>query len=47
MFGESLLERAGLDRGNAAKGSRDRDARTRYNIDDDSPGQLRFKNHPI
>jgi predicted component of type VI protein secretion system len=49
MFEKSLLERAGLEKrhGTDDKAKAGRDGPTRYNIDKDDPGQLRFKHHPI
>ena len=49
MFGKSLLERAGLDRGRVAKAKEppSRDEPVRYDLNDDGPGQLRFKHHPL
>lgn len=49
LLGKSLLERAGLDNRPVAKAKEKpgRDEPTRYDLDDDGPGQLRFKNHPI
>lgn len=45
ILGKSLLERAGLDRHRAAKMrvKDDLQAQVSYNIDDDSPGQLRHR----
>lgn len=49
ILGKSLLERAGLDRKPVAKGKGKPapDESVRYDLDDDKPGQLRFKNHPL
>ncbi len=49
ILGKSLLERAGLDSGNVSKskGKPAPDETTAYDLDNDDPGQLRFKNHPI
>jgi len=43
IFGKSLLERAGLEPRRLAKGPPDPDAEVRYDITNDSPGQLRFR----
>ncbi len=45
ILGKSLLERAGLDRRRAAKirVKDDSDGQVSYNVDDDSPGQLRHR----
>ena len=43
IFGKSLLERAGLQQSRLAKGPPDPDAEVRYDIMNDSPGQLRFR----
>lgn len=49
MFGKSLLERAGLDSRQLTKdkGKPSRDEAVRFDVENDEPGQLRFKNHPI
>ena len=50
ILGKSLLERAGLDKNPAKKTGRTRPApgeSVRYDIDDDRPGQLPFRNHPL
>ena len=49
MFDKSLLERAGLEKQRAADAQTqpDRDKQARYNIDNDDPGQLRFRHHPL
>ena len=49
MFDKSLLERAGLEKQRAAdpETQPDRDAPARYNVDNDDPGQLRFRHHPL
>ena len=45
LFGKSLLERAGLDQGRAAKpGTQDQaDTPPRYDPSNDAPGQIRFR----
>jgi len=45
VFGKSLLERAGLERGHVpkVKGEPDADQPTRYDVTNDDPGQLRFR----
>jgi len=43
IFGKSLLERAGLEPRRLAKGPPDPDDEVRYDIMNDSPGQLRFR----
>ncbi len=45
ILGKSLLERAGLDRRRAAKMrvKDDSDDEVSYNVDDDSPGRLRYR----
>lgn len=45
ILGQSLLERAGLDRRRAAKMrvKDDSDDEVSYNVDDDSPGRLRYR----
>jgi len=49
MFDKSLLERAGLEKQRAADAGTqpDRDKPARYNVDNDDPGQLRFRHHPL
>ncbi|MBN2477237.1 MAG: FHA domain-containing protein [Pirellulales bacterium] len=49
LFGKSLLERAGLDQRKLAAEKRrpGRDEQLKYDVDDDRPGQLRFRNHPL
>jgi predicted component of type VI protein secretion system len=49
MCGRSLLERAGLEkrRGADAEPKSGRDGPARYDVDNDDPGQLRFKHHPL
>ena len=49
ILGKSLLERAGLDGKRLAKTKEKpaADEPVRYDVDDDRPGQLRFKNRPI
>ena len=49
VFGKSLLERAGLDtgRGEPATEKSGGDQPHRYDVDNDDPGQLRFKHHPL
>jgi len=49
LFGKSLLERAGLEGGRRAKPREtpSRDEAMRYDLDNDDPGQLRFRNHPL
>jgi len=49
LFNKSLLERAGLDsrRVRKEKPRPDRDEPVKYDLDNDDPGQLRFRNHPI
>jgi len=49
LFGKSLLERAGLDNRRSAKDKRQpgQHEQKNYNLDDDGPGQLRFRNHPL
>ncbi|MEE8450955.1 MAG: FHA domain-containing protein [Thermoguttaceae bacterium] len=48
IFKKSLLERAGLEqtRGVKVRSQPDRDAQRSYEIEDDRPGQLPFRNHP-
>jgi len=45
ILGKSLLERAGLDRRRAAKMrfKEDPDSQVSYDVNDDSPGQLRYR----
>lgn len=49
MFDKSLLERAGLEKQRAADAQTqpDRDKPARYDVDNDDPGQLRFRHHPL
>ena len=49
VLGKSLLERAGLDKKRGPKSNEKpgRDEQTRFDVEDDRAGQLRFKNHPI
>ena len=49
IFDKSLLERAGLDRGRAAKlkTRRDWDAQKRFDVNDNSAGQLRRPDEPV
>ena len=49
MFGRSLLERAGLQKQKPEDRKRgpDRDIPIRYDVDNDDPGQLPFKHHPL
>jgi predicted component of type VI protein secretion system len=49
LFDKSLLERAGLEKRRTAdteKGPR-RDEPRRYDVENDEPGQLRFRHHPL
>jgi predicted component of type VI protein secretion system len=48
FFGKSLLERAGLEtrKIRPQKTPADPEEQVRYDITNDSPGQLRFRNHP-
>lgn len=49
IFDKSLLERAGLDKGRAAKMKtrRDRDKQSSFEVTDDSAGQLRQPDDPV
>jgi adenylate cyclase len=49
VFSKSLLERAGLERRKVipAKTPSDPEKKERYEITDDSPGQVRFRHHPL
>ncbi len=48
FFGKSLLERAGLERKFAPdKTPSDPVEQTRYDITNDEPGRIRFRNHPL
>jgi len=49
LFDKSLLERAGLEKQRAAdaRTQPDRDEPARYDVDNDDPGQLRFRHHPL
>jgi hypothetical protein len=48
IFNKSLLERAGLERSSLPKGKleHDRYSDKRYDITNDEPDQLRFRNQP-
>jgi pSer/pThr/pTyr-binding forkhead associated (FHA) protein len=48
VFGKSLLERAGLERKfTPQKNLSDPEAPVRYDITNDEPGGIRFRNHPL
>jgi predicted component of type VI protein secretion system len=48
FFGKSLLERAGLERKfKPGKTPSDPQEQVRYDITNDEPGQIRFRNHPL
>ena len=49
LFNKSLLERAGLEKPHAGDGKTQptRDQPARYNVENDDPGQLRFRHHPL
>ena len=49
VMGKSLLERAGLEKRPAADATSDPDRGEpgRYEVDNDKPGQIRFRNHPL
>jgi predicted component of type VI protein secretion system len=49
FFSKSLLERAGLEtrKIKPTKGPPEPDEGVRYDITNDEPGQIRFRNHPV
>ena len=49
FFSKSLLERAGLEQRKIkpTKTPSDPDEQVRYDITNDEPGQIRFRNHPV
>jgi hypothetical protein len=49
LFEKSLLERAGLEKRRPAdaKTEPDRCEPARYDVENDAPGQLRFRHHPL
>ena len=49
FFSKSLLERAGLEQRKLkpAKETSEPDEDARYDITNDEPGQIRFRNHPV
>jgi len=49
LFNKSLLERAGLEKRRAGDGKTEptRDQPARYNVENDDPGQIRFRHHPL
>lgn len=49
VFNKSLLERAGLEKPRKPDGKTPPDRRepVRYDVDNDDPGQLRFRHHPL
>jgi hypothetical protein len=49
LFEKSLLERAGLEKRRPAdaKTEPDRYEPARYDVENDAPGQLRFRHHPL
>ena len=49
FFSKSLLERAGLEtrKIKLPKGTPEPDEDARYDITNDEPGQIRFRNHPV
>jgi len=49
LFNKSLLERAGLEKRRPGDGKTEptRDQPVRYNVENDDPGQLRFRHHPL
>lgn len=49
LFDKSLLERAGLEKPRAQgdKTEPGREESARYDVENDKPGQIRFRNHPL
>jgi predicted component of type VI protein secretion system len=47
FFSKSLLERAGLEHRKIHQTASEPDEDARYDITNDEPGQIRFRNHPV
>jgi pSer/pThr/pTyr-binding forkhead associated (FHA) protein len=47
FFSKSLLERAGLESRKIRQTTSEPDEDARYDITNDEPGQIRFRNHPV